>query len=50
MIAQMHAYTRVPGTVLRCPVCAQVVLRIVETPTAVLVDATGAAWLRMERR
>jgi hypothetical protein len=50
MIARMQAYTRAPGTVLRCPVCAQVVLRIVETPTAVLVDATGAAWLRMERR
>jgi len=26
-----------------------VVLRIVETPTATLVDARGAAWLRFER-
>jgi len=50
MIGQLHAWTRAPGTVLRCPVCSQVVLRIVETPTAVLVDASGAAWLRMDRR
>jgi hypothetical protein len=49
-VAELRAYTRAPGTVLRCPVCAEVVLRIVETPTAILVDATGAAWLRMERR
>jgi hypothetical protein len=50
MVAQLRAYTRAPGTVLRCPVCAGVVLRIVETPTAVLVDASGATWLRIDRR
>jgi len=50
MIGQLRAYTRAPGTVLRCPVCAEVVVRIVETPTSVLVDASGAAWLRMDRR
>ena len=38
-----------PGTVLRCPACSGVVLRIVETPTATLVDASGIAWLRFER-
>jgi hypothetical protein len=50
VIGELRAYTRAPGAVLRCPVCAEVVLRVVETPTAVLVDASGAAWLRMERR
>ena len=49
LVAELRAWTRAPGAVLRCPVCSEVVLRIVETPTAVLVDASGAAWLRMER-
>jgi glycerol dehydrogenase-like iron-containing ADH family enzyme len=50
MVAELRAYVRAPGTVLRCPVCAGVVVRIVETPTAVLVDTTGARYLRFERR
>jgi Family of unknown function (DUF6510) len=49
VIAALRAYTRAPGIVLRCPACDGVVLRIVETPTATLVDAGGAAWLRFER-
>ena len=47
--AELRAYTRAPGVVLRCPTCSGVVLRIVETPTAKLVDASGIAWLRIER-
>ena len=50
VIAALRAYVRAPGTVLRCPACDGVVLRIVETPTATLVDVRGAAWLRFERR
>jgi hypothetical protein len=50
VVAELRAYTRAPGTVLRCPVCSGVVLRIVETPTATLVDASGIAWFRFERR
>jgi len=50
MVAALRAYTRAPGIVLRCPVCSEVVLRFVETPTAILIDARGVAWLRMERR
>lgn len=49
VVAALRAYTRAPGIVLRCPTCGGVVLRIVETPTATLVDARGAAWLRFER-
>jgi hypothetical protein len=30
-------------------VCAGVVLRVVETPTAILIDTSGATWLRFER-
>ena len=50
VVAAMRAYVRAPGTVLRCPACGEVVLRIVETPSATLVDVRGAAWLRFERR
>jgi hypothetical protein len=49
VIAALHAYTRGPGVVLRCPVCAGVVLRVVQLPTATLIDASGAAWLRLDR-
>jgi hypothetical protein len=49
VVAQLRAWTRAPGIVLRCPVCSGVVLRIVETPTAMLVDTSGAAWLRFDR-
>jgi phage FluMu protein Com len=49
-IAELGAYVRAPGAVLRCPVCEGVVLRIVETDAATYVDARGAAYLRFERR
>jgi hypothetical protein len=47
MVGTMRAYTRGPGIVLRCPACAEVVLRIVETPRGTLVDVRGAAYLRV---
>ena len=50
MVGAMRAYVRAPGTVLRCPACDEVVLRIVETVEATYVDARGAAYLRFERR
>jgi phage FluMu protein Com len=49
-IAELRAYVRAPGTVLRCPVCDRVVLRVVETPDATYVDARGATYLRFEPR
>jgi len=48
MVAQLRAYTRSPGIVLRCPACGEVVVRIVQTPNATLVDVSGAAWLRFD--
>ena len=50
MVAQLRAYTRAPGVVLRCPSCEGVVIRVVETPRGTLVDVSGLAWLRIERR
>ena len=47
-VAQLRAYMRAPGIVLRCPACGEVVVRIVRTPTATLVDVSGAAWLRFD--
>ena len=49
MVGTMRAYVRGPGTVLRCPACAEVVMRIVETPRGTLIDLTGVAMLRLER-
>ncbi len=48
-IGTLLAFTQAPGAVLRCPVCEQVMLRIVETPDAVYLDARGAVYLRLER-
>jgi hypothetical protein len=50
VVGTLRAYTRAPGIVLRCPVCSEVVLRIVETPTATMVDTRGVAWWRFDRR
>jgi hypothetical protein len=34
---------------LRCPACEQVILRIVQTPQAIYLDARGAVYLRLAR-
>ncbi len=49
-LARLLAFTRAPGTVLRCTVCTQVVMRIVQTPDATYLDARGAVYLRLARR
>jgi hypothetical protein len=46
VIATMRVYARGPGVVIRCPACTDVVLRIVETPTGLRIDASGATHLR----
>lgn len=49
-VGALTAYVRAPGTVLRCPACEGVVIRIVETDGATYLDARGAAYLRFEAR
>jgi len=49
VVGSMRAYVHGPGMVVRCPACAEVVLRIVQTPTATLIDASGARYLRVPR-
>jgi hypothetical protein len=48
VIGTMRVYPRGPGVVVRCPACAEVVLRIVRTDRGVLVDARGAAYIALE--
>jgi hypothetical protein len=49
MVGTMRAYVRGPGVVVRCPACAEVVMRIVETPRGTMLDVSGATWIRIER-
>lgn len=48
VVGTMRVYLRGPGVVVRCPACAEVVLRIVRTDRRVLVDARGAAYIALE--
>ena len=48
-IGALLAFTQGPGIVLRCPTCENVILRIVQTPEAIYLDARGAVYLRLTR-
>ncbi len=43
------AFTHGPGIVLRCSACENVMIRIVQTPDAIHLDARGAVYLKMVR-
>ena len=47
VVGTLRVYMRGPGVVVRCPACAEVVLRIVETPTGRRVDLSGATHLSL---
>jgi len=47
-VGSMRAYTNAPGVVLRCSICAEVVMRVMRRADGgYLVDARGAAFIRM---
>lgn len=48
-LGQLLAFGRPMGTVLRCPTCEEVMIRIVERPGDVWVDVRGVRYLKMER-
>ena len=48
-IGTLWAFTQGPGIVLRCSGCENVVIRIVQTPEAIYLDARGAVYLRLTR-
>ena len=49
-IGGLLCFSQGPGIILRCPACEEVVIRIVQTPDALYLDARGATYLRLERR
>lgn len=48
-IGTLLAFTQGPGVILRCSTCEHVVLRIVQTPDEIILDARGAVYLRLSR-
>jgi hypothetical protein len=48
-VGTLLAYTNAPGVVLRCPACSAVMLRVVETPRGMLIEAKGLAYVRLRR-
>ena len=48
-IGELLAFVHGPGIILRCSTCENVVLRIVQTPNEILLDARGAIYLRLAR-
>ena len=49
VMGTMRVYMRGPGVVVRCPACAQVVMRVVTTPTGMYLDVSGASYVRITR-
>ena len=49
-IGELLAFVQAPGVILRCKTCENVVLRIVQTPDEILLDARGAVYLRLARK
>ena len=45
-MATLLAYVHGPGTVLRCSICREVVMRYVLSPSGARIDLRGAAELR----
>jgi NAD-dependent SIR2 family protein deacetylase len=48
-VGSLLAFTQGPGIVLRCPACERIVLRVVQTPQSIYLDARGAAYLCIPR-
>lgn len=48
-IGELLAFVQAPGIILRCSTCENVVLRIVQTPDEIILDARGAVYLRLAR-
>jgi len=46
-IGTLLAFTQGPGVILRCSTCENIVLRIVQTPDEIILDARGAVYLRL---
>jgi hypothetical protein len=49
-LAELHAYTRAPGTVLRCATCQQVQVRLVQADGRAWLDLTGVRVMQLPVR
>lgn len=47
-LGTLLAFTQGPGVVLRCSACEKVMIRIVQTPDSIFLDARGAVYLRVK--
>ena len=48
-VGSLLAFTQAPGVVLRCPVCKEVMARIVMTAKDLYLDLRGASYLRVRQ-
>jgi predicted RNA-binding Zn-ribbon protein involved in translation (DUF1610 family) len=48
-VAELEVYVRCPGTVVRCPVCGAVLMRIVEGRGRAWIDLQGVRSLEIAR-
>ena len=46
-IAELRVFDRAPGLVARCPVCDQVLLRLVHGPGRAWLDLRGLSYLQL---
>ena len=46
-MAEVRVFDHAPGVVARCPVCDQVLLRLVRGPGRAWLDLRGLAWLEL---
>jgi len=46
-MAQVRVFDHAPGVVARCPVCDQVLLRLVRGPGRAWLDLRGLTWLQL---
>ena len=46
-VAELHVYTRAPGTVVRCPACESVLMRIVRGRDRLWLDLSGVRSLEI---
>jgi Family of unknown function (DUF6510) len=46
-MATLMVYAHAPGTVMRCPVCDAVLLRLVRAGERMWLDARGFSWMEL---
>ncbi len=48
-LGALLAFLQGPGIVVRCPVCENIVMRIMKAPDSFMLDMRGAVYLRIPR-